>query len=180
LMLVIDAYADSKSRRAVAKWASSEQEVPASAAHMPLAQVTAIRRQLQTIARSASASTAAAAAVTRRRVAALPPLAIVSPITTTASPPAEQDDVAVELAAHDPVSADDSRDEFGFRADALFSCRGPCGRNLPRDAFWRDARRPHNVAYQCKECKSAQNKDYRQRKRQEINEMRRALNALAD
>jgi hypothetical protein len=160
LMHVIDAYTDSRCRRAVTQWAGTPQ-APLPAAGISLAQSAAVRRQLQLISSMPSAPLAAAVVSARRQSGAVLP-AVVSQV------PAEAlGDVVAALAV--PVGQleteppDGARDEQGFLIAQLFSCSGPCKKtDLPRDAFWRNTKRPSGVDYQCKECKRRRMREYRQ------------------
>lgn len=180
LMLVIDAYTDSRCRRAVATWVRSgkrSDELPLTAI-LP-AQSAVVRQQLQIMQNVPSVAAAAVTELTVR------------PLTRQKSDAEQHRSLALvkpsSLPADEPPCSDESPLRLVTVADAagvlavfpteshepaaeLITCHGPCGRDLPRDAYWRSSRNASGLEYRCKDCRRTQNKRSKWRSRQKTQE----------
>lgn len=197
LLSVIDAYSDSRSRRAAATWARQTDGV------MPplgtdIAQSIAVRRALDGLSQLPRATTTRvpqAAPPTMISPSPAGHLSLVSDGThgTSSATPAITDDIWNEISAEfgmansprhadpapsaslsppvpsSPRDASHGDNEVG---EELFSCNS-CPISKPRSEFYKSASNKRGFDYICKRCKNQKNKDWRDRKKREQEEMAR-------
>jgi hypothetical protein len=169
LLAVIDAYADDRSRRAIATWlqAGRGDELPPPAS---LTQLQAVRRQLQVIGMSDSAADAARSQLWRSRVTRSPEFTTTRRTPLVAVRPAA---VASQIYAAAPVSDDDAGESSEVMQpllappddDALVECTSCRERGReplhPLCDFYKDKSRKSGIAARCKRCKKEDSAKWR-------------------
>jgi hypothetical protein len=172
LLMIVDAYSDSRSRKAIHTWYQKGTELPNPVPDM--AQLVAVRRAMLQLGSmpamppaEADAGYAAARlikpAAARPTVSSRPSyLAVVSSSSSTGNDAAADDIATDDLADDGMIYRDDEDDDDD---EELYRCAGRCNELKPRSGFYNSKSVKRGFEYKCKKCKNAQNKKYRDDKK---------------